>query len=142
MNTLPFSMSQPLGNRYVCYQHKKCIFESKPLALCFQMHCVELMALFFFLASLFYYLMFCLYFLTQLRKSYIVRCVEDIKRSPAVYLPLKQLHYLARSITKGGASYFKTEKVSTMPHYSIPPHTTPYCNDHSRADHTELNSVI
>lgn len=48
----------------------------------------------------------------QLRKTYIVRCVEDIKRSPAVYLPLKQLHYLAQSITKGGASYFKTEKVS------------------------------
>lgn len=48
----------------------------------------------------------------QLRKSYIVRCVEDIKRSPAVYLPLKQLHYLARSITKGGASYFKTEKAT------------------------------
>ncbi|XP_071548346.1 ubiquitin carboxyl-terminal hydrolase 24-like isoform X1 [Panulirus ornatus] len=48
----------------------------------------------------------------QLRKSYIVRCVEDIKRSPAVYLPLKQLHYLAQSITKGGASYFKTEKAT------------------------------
>ncbi|KAK8401660.1 hypothetical protein O3P69_001054 [Scylla paramamosain] len=48
----------------------------------------------------------------QLRKTYIVRCVEDIKRSPAVYLPLKQLHYLAQSITKGGASYFKTEKAT------------------------------
>lgn len=48
----------------------------------------------------------------QLRKVYIVRCVEDIKRSPAVYLPLKQLHYLAQSITKGGASYFKTEKAT------------------------------
>ena len=50
----------------------------------------------------------------QLRKTYIVRCVEDIKRSPAVYLPLKQLHYLAQSITKGGASYFKTEKVCVI----------------------------
>ncbi|KAK4305331.1 hypothetical protein Pmani_022773 [Petrolisthes manimaculis] len=48
----------------------------------------------------------------QLRKLYIVRCVENINRSPAVYLPLKQLHYLAQSITKGGASYFKTEKAT------------------------------
>ncbi|CAL4091223.1 unnamed protein product, partial [Meganyctiphanes norvegica] len=48
----------------------------------------------------------------QLRKSYIIRCVEDIKRSPAVYLPLKQLHYLAKSITKGGPNYFKTEKAT------------------------------
>ncbi|KAK7081025.1 Ubiquitin carboxyl-terminal hydrolase 24 [Halocaridina rubra] len=51
----------------------------------------------------------------QLRKYYIVRCVEDIKRSPAVYLPLRQLHYLAQSITKsGGSSYFKTEKATLL----------------------------
>ncbi|KAB7497643.1 hypothetical protein Anas_01167, partial [Armadillidium nasatum] len=46
----------------------------------------------------------------QLRKSYIIRCVEDIKRSPAVYLPLKQLHHLTKSVSRGSSSYSKSEK--------------------------------
>ncbi|KAF2363147.1 Peptidase C19 ubiquitin carboxyl-terminal hydrolase [Trinorchestia longiramus] len=46
----------------------------------------------------------------SLRRDYMVRCITDIKRSPAVYLPLKQLHVLAQSLTKGGHGYFKTEK--------------------------------
>ncbi|XP_076051171.1 ubiquitin carboxyl-terminal hydrolase 24-like isoform X2 [Oratosquilla oratoria] len=48
----------------------------------------------------------------ELRKRYIVRCVEDIKRSPAVYLPLKQLHGLAKAVTKGSSAYFKADKAT------------------------------
>ena len=47
----------------------------------------------------------------QLRKNYVIRCIEDIKRSPAVYLPLKQLHFLCQSLTTNKNSYYKNEKV-------------------------------